>query len=413
MISEQFMQLGRWDLRLSPDTPMTIRQLIDEGDQIVITPTRAPFSDYPGYGGYVTANDDYVAVITSIVACARFRGPVLEIADGKLSLSGHGLLWYIGNSDGNGPWTRTATGAPPSYSVTPRTWAQHLTFVDSPPDHSSYDAWGGLIKQSGVSLPSGTYPDASTTTDDLPKNVLQRLLALAKFLDVEFYVAPDRGFHHGGIGALFQTTPQVILQAGREGRDLDLIGLRLVELSKSSDWWKKVYGAYVVYTGGGAWGASDDETGDIHWDADGANQFYEKWEETSDLVDASPVAASILDEIGDPHQVVTATVDTYDPGRWMRPGDYLWVYDPVNEVYDNGQATTYQGQHVTPAKLRLHGMDWSVRQGMGVYLIERNHGPYPGGTGELPAVLDLTDYVEFEDAPCRLDLGAWRRPYND
>lgn len=411
MISEQFMQLGRWDLRLSPDTPLSIRQLVHEGDDIIITPTRVLVSDYPGYD-FTTIAAGYLDAAEQVLASARYRGPILEVSQDKTALSGHGMLWYLGNADGNGPWTRTATGSPPSWSVTPRTWAQHLNFVDGPPDYSylTNGGWNGLTKASGVSLPSGTYPDASTTVDELPRNVLQRLLALASFLDVEFYVDPEGKFRHGGLGALFNTTPQVILMRGHDGRDLDLIGLRLVELYNTRDRWKATSGSYAVATTGGGWAGASVQRG-INHGADGASYFYDVQEEVSDLADTAPRAEKLADEYAVTSSVVTASVDTYDPGRWMRPGDYLWVFDPINEIYDGNQATTYHGMHVTPAKLRLHGMDWPVRQGMGVYRLVEDHGP-PGGYGKHPALLDLTDYVEFEDSDCRLDLGAWRRSYD-
>lgn len=406
MISEQFMQLGRWDLRLSPDTPREIRGLIGNGDQIVVTPNRLPMSDMPALGlGSETYAASLVAIRDTILGAARYRGVILEIRDSKTQLAGHGMLWYLGNSSGSGPFTRTS-------SVSARTWAQHLAFVDNPPD-TALDGWNGLTKVSGVSLPSGTWPTGTATEDELPYSVLQRLTELAGYLEVEFYVDPEGNFRHGGLDALFQTTPQVILMAGHEGRDLDLIGLRLVGLSRTEDYWEQVSDTLAFDTSSGFTGTQNTFGQSIIRAADGNLPWYVASQQYDAQGGTAPTAAadSLQARYGTPHNEVTATVDTYDPGRWMMPGDYLWAYDPINELYDDTEATTYHGMHVTPAKLRLYGMDWSIRQGMGVYRIEKFQGP----SGQLvnhPVVVDLTDYVVFEDSPCRLDLGAWQRSYD-
>ena len=402
MISEQFMQLGRWDLRLSPDTPMTVRRMLNPGDQIVITPTRTPFGGYPADGGFQTVTSGYEAEVEAILETARFRGPILEVGNRSTELSGHGLLWYLGNASGSGPMTYSTT-------LAAKTWAQHLTaFVDTS-SFSGGSGWNGLTKAAGTSLPATTWPSATATDDDLPLNVLQRLTTLAGLLDVEFYVDPQGNFRACGSSALFQTTPQVILQAGQEGRDLDLIGLHLVEMGRTVDWWTTTDGELAYYkVSATSYNYSTTANARV-FGADGLSYSYYG---AGALSDSGSSWTEKLNELGGKfveQEQVTATVDTYDPGRWMKPGDYLWAYDPINEIYDDTQATTYHGQHITPAKLRLYGMDWSVRQGMGVYRIPKDHA---GSGATFPGVLDLTDYVEYEDSPCRLDLGAWKRSYD-
>ena len=402
MISEQFMQLGRWDLRLSPDTPASIRQFINPGDQIVITPTRVPFGGYPAHD-FATITSGYEAQIASLLEAARFRGPILEVGEKKTALGGHGLLWYLGNGNGDGMFT--------DWTVSPKTWTLHMLDIANQPD-SPYSGFGGLT-HSGTSLPSTTWPASGESADELPRNVLERLIYLAGVLDVEFYVTPTGLLRTCGSSAWFVTTPQVILQSGHEGRDLDLIGLRLVSMERTEDYWTTTGGAFVYGAGGGS--ASSFNINLVLYGADGGDYDYAHLEElgSADSGDPSSLglrAAVLADQYNASNNVISASIDAYDPGRWMKPGDYLWAYDPLSEVYDDGQATTYQGQHITPAKLRLYGMDWSVREGMGVYRIPADHG---GSAGRYPPVLDITEYVEYEDSPCRLDLGAWRRPYND
>lgn len=404
MISEQFMQIGRWDLRLSEDTPLTVREMLEPGSQIVITPTRAPFSGYPADGGFVTITSGYEAQVESLLESARYRGPILEVGNRRTELAGHGMLWYLGNGSGSGPMTY-------STNLTARNWLSHLiNFVDSG-SFTGNSQWNGITRAAGLSLPAGTWPSATATDDDLPLNVLQRLTTLAERLGVEFYVDPQGNFQHCGSSAHFVTTPQVILMAGHEGRDLDLIGLRLVELSNTTDRWTATNYAMAYYKNS-ATSYTHSNTGTGVPNFDGADGLTYEYFGAGAISDSGGSYTQKLTELSgqfQEYEKVTATVDTYDPGRWMKPGDYLWAYDPISRIHDTGQATTYHGMHVTPAKLRLYGMDWSVRQGMGVYRLPSD---FAGSGGYSPAVLDLTDYVEFEDSPCRLDLGARQRSYD-
>lgn len=385
MISEQFMQLGRWDLRLSPDTPMAVRQGFQEHDTILVTPTRVPAHAS--------------MTVSELADVARYRAPVLTISDDRTDIGGPGIMWYGNDGSGNG-----AVDLPPPTSS--YTWAQHLN------DLASFFSATGYTKATPVSVPAATWPAAGGLSEDLPVNVFERLTFLAETLGCEWRIDPDGTFRSGGANSssLFQITPTVILQRSHEGRDLDLIGLRLVSLSRDIDASTRLTTGVVyddAYAGSLLGVYSDTSTEPQPKNINGVNVTRNVVEFSStidNLTDGNARAQAIA--LAEPIQsVISATVDTYDPGRWMRPGDYLWVYDPVNKVYDNGEATTYHGQHVTPAKARLYGMDWSVRRGMGVYV-----AAHDGVGGD--EIIDLTDYVVFEDSPCRLDLGAWRRSYD-
>lgn len=383
MISEQFMQLGRWDLRLSPDTPLSIRDQFAEYMSILVTPTRVNFA--------------LSASFATLASVSRYRGPVLSIGPDRLDLSGHGMQWYLGDASGNGALVLPT-------SSTARTWAQHLTYM------AGMFSASGLTKATPVDVPTATWPNTGGTSRDLPGEALRALLFLAETLKCEWHIDTSGYFRSGGAesSSLFQITPQVILQRSHEGRDLDLIGLHLVQMGRETDVATRLNSAAVYDTpeAGTLAGAYTEYVEPRYHNAAQTAGTRTAVEFSSTIDNATDGAARAEAIVKAEAMVdsVTAIVDTYDPGRWMKPGDYLWAYDPINKVYDDGEATTYHGQHVTPAKFRLHGMDWSVRQGMGVYAAVHVDG--------INTVLDLTDYVEFEDSPCRLDLGAWRRSYD-
>jgi hypothetical protein len=93
-VTEGFMQIGSWDLRLRPDTPLALRENFDHYWQIIVTPSRVPAAD---------------ASRSDAVANARYRGPVLEISPDRLALSGAGKIHYMTRSENSAPGPAAAT----------------------------------------------------------------------------------------------------------------------------------------------------------------------------------------------------------------------------------------------------------------------------------------------------------------
>jgi len=385
MITERFMQLGDWDLQLSPETPLSVRQLLRPFDHIVVTPSR-----------FIGAEDVRWNERSNLLNAARWRGVLLEYGEDRTNLRGNGLLYVLGNANQDGPFM---VNDPTAWK-----WNEHLIHLNAE------DELGGLTLKAVVDNPAATWPNAGGSSDDLPYNVLQRISYLAGVLGAEFYVNALGEFHSGGAGSasLWQTTPRVILRRNHDGRDIDLIGLRLVDWNVTYDVWDWVPHATVFtpYTIGSAVLSG----GPTYQGADGRGNvsfFAFEWSDTIDnLDDANARAAALLSQKA-PHDAVQVSVDTYDPGRWMKPGDYVWAFDPINKVYDEAQFTAYHGEHVNPAKLRLFGMSWPIREGMGVYRLGR------GDANDTPNVVDLTDYVIYDDGPCVLEVGAPNRSYNE
>lgn len=378
-VREGFMQIGGWDLRLSPQTPMSVRRLFGMYDQIVITPSRVPGSD---------------ASRADAVANARYRGPLLEMSDDRTRLSGPGMLHYLTWPEGS------ATMAPGPGVVWD--WTQYLDNMQT-----TFLMWSlsGLDRATVVDEPATTWPaTTSDSSDDVPYNMFDALLFLAGVLGCEFYVTPDRVFHHGGANSnsLFTiTTPNVILMRGQDGRDIDLIGLPLASWNVTYDAWDHLDEVYVVGPGGAALESSSEL---VPYDAEGDASDRQLTVESSTIdnnTDAEKVGQATLDEHR-PRRVVDVAVDAYDIGRWIKPGDYLWCFDPVNGVYDTANAVFYHGVHPTPEKLRLYGMRWPIQNGMGVYLLA-------GDNAATPAVTDLTDYVVWESGATTLEVDAPRR----
>lgn len=371
------MQIGDWSLQLSPHTPRAVRAHMKPYNQIVITPNRVPGSD---------------ASRADAVANARYRGPILEISDDRTRLGGAGIIHYLS-------WGAIETGGPGAGVV----W-----------DWDDYvgDIWSGGVA-SGLDLgttydvPATTWPATTAdSSDDIPPNTFDALLFLAGVLGCEFYVATDRTFYSGGASSssLFTTTPTVIVMRGQSGRDLDLIGLDLVEWGVSDDVWDHASTALVVDAAISSIGSASDTTIDP-FAADGSQSTRTVIEVSSTIdnaTDAAARATALLGENGR-RRTVEVSVSNYDIGRWIKPGDYLWAFDPLNGVYDTSEATYYHGMHVTPAKLRLYSMSWPVQSGMGVYMFDDEV------VSADDQIFDLTDYVVWESGSTTLEVDAPRR----
>lgn len=377
MIREGFMQLGEWDVQLLPEAPLSVRSQVEHYWQIVVTPSRVPGLD---------------ASRSDVVANARYRGPVLEMSDDRTSLRGAGMLHYLTWSENEAPG--------PAFGQA-WDWSDYLLEMES--NHSQWSQVG-LDQQAVVDEPAATWPDSTAdSSDDLPTNMFEELLFLAVVLGCEFYVNAQREFHSGGAqsSSLFTTTPTVILMRGQDGRDLDLIGLPLVEWGVTYDAWDHASSVSVYGTGGAS--ATSSVLLDVYA-ADGTASSREVIE-VSTTIDNANDAGKRAEAIGLDHlrrQVVEVSVDVVDPGRWMKPGDFVWAFDPLNDVTNTAQATYYHGMHVNPAKLRLYGMRWPLTPGMGVYLVNKD-------ASATPEVVDLSDFVAWESGPTVLEVDAPRR----
>lgn len=377
MIREGFMQVGEWDVTLLPEAPLSVRSVADHYWQLVVTPSRVPGLD---------------ASRSDVVANARYRGPLLEMSDDRTRLRGAGMLHYLTWSENEAPG--------PAFGQA-WDWSDYLLEMES--NHSQWTQVG-LDLQAVVDEPTDTWPDSTAdSSDDLPTNMFDELLFLAGVLGCEFYVNAQREFHSGGAdsSSLWTTTPTVILMRGQSGRDIDLIGLPIASWGVDDDAWDHATSVSVYGTGGT--GATSSVLFDSYA-ADGSASTREVIE-VSATIDNANDAGRRVEAIAAEHKrrrVVEVSVDEPDPGRWIKPGDYLWAFDPLNDVTNTAQATYYHGMHVTPAKLRLYGMRWPIVQGMGVYLVNKD-------ASATPAVVDLTDFVAWESGPSTFEVDAPRR----
>lgn len=94
-------------------------------------------------------------------------------------------------------------------------------------------------------------------------------------------------------------------------------------------------------------------------------------------------------------------VSSSTPGvrNFVRPGNYVYVYDVDSGIYDLANQIMFRGQAISPLKVRVLSLSWPIERGMGVYL--RTNAATPQYT-------DLSDYVEFDDGDAFWTVGSER-----
>ncbi len=376
MITERYRGHGRFDLRLSDDTPSDVVTQLVEFGHVVIT-------DSPV--------DPAALGDSGMLAAARYTGVVYRPArrlDLSVRLAGYGPLIHLGDQDGKGdiietPWRPTA-------SWTFADWINGLL---------------GTINGTPSPLQPGTVTNVAPPSSG-DRTIYVRYLNRRQVLDyiVDYYSAsyrvnPDFTVDAGPESALFNVTPTVVL-FDRAGEDPVTDGLPATVLDvewDADDWTSRV----VLFGEGQQTETIVVGTADVatnpYKDPQG-NPLVRKRPVSSPITEsgeASVVAQAQLNRFANVSGVVTAATDHPRIRSLVQPGDNIWAWFPEGRVVDTSQQTTHRGELLSPLVLRVWEIRWPVREGMGVY--------YRDADGNY---IDLTPYVRWETGQARLKVGA-------
>jgi hypothetical protein len=390
MINETFMRLDDWSLRLDPDTPLSVRRECRKYDQIVITESRID--------GDLTR--------TTLCQSALFRGPILKRSDQMTTLGGAGMEWFLGNAAGAGPNVQWIF-------VADRVWANWVSRI------TADNAWAGMTRPAGIDIPATKYPDSTSTDDGFDfksvgtRELLQRI---APRIGVEWDIKPSGAiqFVGAGSGNYWQggsgSTPLVVVMRGLEGRDIALIGLEVVDIDREEDAsrnasevtvWDGPGFLYFGYLGSA--GNAERFTYDVTGQRLDHRASIQNSALTS-LADGDRLAAEAYAETA-PANNYRAIVREWYPGRFLKPGDYVWAFDDACEISAATETgILYRGEFVAADVLRCYGIRWAFREGMGCYRLTR--GDPASYETTRTEVLDITDYVLPEDGDCELIIGS-------
>lgn len=368
MITEAIMAPGAWDLALLQETPKDTRDALDFFGHIVVTPTRV---------------DPRVLSDTNMLALARYAGVVRHIDADKTQLSGLGMNSWLGDDQGRGAVIEAVV------SKSAGTFAQWISAL-LPASVSS-----GTITDPGGNL---TWSTQWTTPRDA-------LIYVCNQFGAEFRVNPDGTFDAGPATSLYTVTPTAIAMKDSGGEADELIdGLYALTLEANTDVDDYVTRTVVLASGSGKnikTGAANISPATPYKDLFGNAVVSTLMVSSPDTpgTNANTLASQQLALYDAVTRQVVLETDTYDIGRFVVPGDNIYVYDPISSLTDTANQVFYRGRVLNPMSLRVFSYTWPIQGGMGVYFRDKN-GAYT----------DLTDYMVFEQGATSFQVGAPLRP---
>lgn len=360
MIEEHLMATGRWDLALKPGTPRSVRDLYDEFGHVCITPSVLP---------------DTTATAAQVLAAARFTGVMRKRRRTRAQdrWEGPGLAFWIGEEDGKGAYNGGG-----SFPAMPCTITSLITAIVT------------ATRCNGITNGGGSAATAATAT--VNNNRAQRFAidTHCAASGNEWKLSPAGSFTFGT--TLFRDANSVTVAFIDDDSGIthttDLVAIgSSIENVESRDEYANGMGAWWKAPGSSYSGLTVDT--DRFYDFGGSNRMkIEKVVETSQATTGTPT----IDPTGpmrarnfsaDPLREISISARVHDIGRFVTPGDYVYVAAPEVGLVNQYIRVRINGQTMFPMALRCIGYRWPVAPPMGVYVISNDRA----------TVTEISDYV--------------------
>ncbi len=369
------MACGSWDGTLKEDTPRSVRSRLGRFDTFCVTPVRM--------------QDTLTRSL--VMGSAIYSGRLLTRANGRRSLSGDGLLAWLGDGDGVGPiYDESGYVDQPGFD----TFADLMTAMWAVPERVN-----GLTLGSGHSSPADVY-DGSWADLVTARTFIT---AAAEGTGVEFRLLPDGTFdwEASGTGYLFEIPPTLCVSPSIVG--VSRSGINVVRgdvdtVTDETDFASRAYcwsGDSPYYEGDATTIGTIPKTPLDHTDPAWITVVLNTDIET-DIGNAFRAAELLLTENAT-HTTVDCSIDVDNPHRYVKPGDNVYFWDPDFGVKDTSNQIEVNGETIFPVELQVSEMTWEPRPPMGVYFIGNTDG----------VVTDVSDWWEFKPGMTRLAAG-WR-----
>lgn len=375
-VTQRLMGVGSWSLSLRSDTPFSVLSEIARGDHIVILPTRLD-----PIAGFADAD---------VLAAAIHVGPITSMPS-PFELHGFSNDWYLGTPKGYGIGTSGTQGllttAVTGASATLSTWVTALC----PPSLTV-----GTVDNTGLSTWSNSY---------LGMTRREALIHVTKMLGAEYRVNTDGSIDAADPDLLFVSTPTVVVTRKPGGRDPHITGVNGTAIVTAVDIDDYISKAVVITKGTGSAAAATTATGSAFGlDLLGNTIYVERYIDAPDVPasNAALIGNVALAKFNAERRDLTLRSSAYDITADVKPGDTVWVYDPISGLVDGANQVAYRGELLTPLALRVFGLTWPVVSGMGVYV------RHTTGAGTATWI-DLNSYVVWEEGDVTWEVGAARR----
>jgi len=360
-IVERLMKPGTWDITLLPDTPKSLRDVLQPFGHIVIQEARI---------------DPRVMADADILSLALYVGP-LRRKPTPYTLQGSGMAIWLGDEESKGQ------------IISPN---QNMTFAN----------WIANILGLGLAITAGTvtavgagvlnWNAARITQRAAIDYICAYFTGLNGVANPAEYRVNNNGTMDAGLSsALFNTTPKAIVTPREGGRELGIEPLLFgVEIDGDS------YSTAVIEVGSAGNATANLAPATTYKDIHGNLVVLQRVVSNTLVLagqEANQAAAQLA--LYPLRQVITLSTNRYDVRHDIQVGDWLYVYDPEHDVVDLTNEQHYRGQTIHPNKLRVYALTWPIEGGMAVYYRD----------GPTAVYTDLTNWVSFEKPGTTFELG--------
>ncbi len=409
-VTERLMGAGNFDVSFSQsETPTEIVETIKEWGHIVLTPNQIDIN---------TLSD------AQILSSARYTGIVLNrsLEENVVSITGQGLQLYLGDGQSKGMVIAESKNIGKVRNYVGTTLAETLfnstAQTNKPLGIMRTEAGNSqAITQGTITNPAGTY-----TGSHFVQTALSALKEISEQLNTEYKLNPNGTIDAGPPANLFQgvnSDPTTIVVKTGYGDDPEFEGVVPQGLRTEfdgTDWVSRVdfigeVGYFDTATDvAGEANLSSNPHKDLHGNA--LTRVALVQEPDIPIAQLNNRATLMLNELSRIKKVLNLDLQQYEVEGDMKAGDYIFAFDPDIGFKDTAAdaaaesrsmyEAVFRGQTITPAKVRVQGLTWPIKSGMGVYFRDKD-GNYT----------DLTQYVTFESGSAQVELGDLLRFIGD
>lgn len=403
-VDERLMAAGTWSMNLDPATPESIKALSANAySQVVVTPVRVDSS--------AIAADD-------LADLALYTGLIRDRSDDRLQWGGPGLPVLLGDEDGkaNTHTASSAVAARPLYNGSATSWVRNNVLRAGAGGANGIRV--GAIASSATPAKAG-----NVEVGDSPRDVLDFVCDLFSGSGgnpYEWNINPDGTLDVARRATLFPKTaaPTTIAVSGTPVRDTP--ALKVVPMSQLEvvddweDWSSTVFVTGPTVTLFGTeytFSGSDDISSNPYNDLDGVDIVMRRVvtsNKSKSNADNEAIAERKMNRFDSVARRLSMSTDMDDVRSWVKPGDSMYVFDEDADLLSLSVQVD-AGETVFPLASRVHGMNWPVTAGMGVYHFRPNYSVGELWPQSTVVVTDLSEYVVFDEPGVRFDMGEPRR----
>lgn len=373
-VTERLRAAGSWSLNLREDTPKSILDDLDIATRgfglLIITPAKIPST----------------ALTAALLrGMSRYVG-VYRARPNDYAMQGAHASILLGDEDGKGEILSAVTS---QVAASLSTWMT------------------ALLPSNGIA--KGTVSGGSTLSASyIYMSRRQAIDAVCDGCGADWLVrcnsAGDLVLDASPKATLFGSAAAALAtRRAMGGKEPGIASLRATQLATAMDVEDYTTKVWLIARGDGGATVGTATAGSVPYFGPGGAAI--KMERIIDAPNVDPgnettIATLQLANFSSLRRAITLSTDEYDISGVVRPGQNIYVYDPVINLYDNAVEQYFRGETIHPLLMRCFGHTWPIRAGFGVYF----------QTPEAsPRIINLSDWFIPEEGDTSVEVGATSR----